>query len=186
MLSPFIPHSLCSHISQECGALSWILFDEQEGRQLFSSLPFRMFPILLRRTLFCALSPVPLNGGTAHAGFQLKILDSTLPCVISLRFCTFSMIIKYLGDNVKERRWFTAKIEHLSNFCVRDRSSCPPGANDGKVQRQQSAFFSFFCFSRLNSVSVGRQKETYARGDVVWGGGGGAEGEKEEDEPACV
>lgn len=158
-------------------------------RRLQSSLPLGMFQIFVRRTLFCALSPVPLSGGTAHAGFQLKILQSTLPCVISLRFCTSSLIIKYLGDNVQERHWFTAQIEHLSNFRVRDHSSCPPGANDGKVQRLQSAFLSFFSvfffFSRLNSLSVGDRKRRI-RGVMGFEVGGSAEGKKEEDEPACV
>lgn len=149
-----------------------------------------MFQIFVRRTLFCVLSPVPLSDSTALVGFQLKILQSMLPCVISLRFCTSSLIIKYVGDNAKVRHWFTAQIEHLSNFRVRDHSFCPPGANDGNVQRKQSVFLCFFfSFSRLNSVPVGRQKETHARGDGVWGGGwvGGVPlGEKEEDEPACV
>lgn len=125
-------------------------------------------------TAFCVRSPVPLWGGTAHVGFQLKTFQYTLPCVIALRFCTFPPIIKYQRDNVGERHWFKAQIEHLSNFRVRDHSSCPAGANDGKVESEQSAFLSrsfFFCFPGLNSLSVGRQKETRARSEGVWGGG---------------
>lgn len=149
-----------------------------------------MFQIFVRRTLFCVLSPVPLSDSTALVGFQLKILQSMLPCVISLRFCTSSLISKYVGDNVKVRHWFTAQIEHLSNFRVRDHSFCPPGANDGNVQRQQSVFLCFFFF--LLQIKFGPCRETERDAcegwwGLRWGVGGGVPlGEKEEDEPACV
>lgn len=55
-----------------------------------------------------------------------------------------------------------------------------------RASNQLSSRF-LFCFPGLNSLSVGRKKETQARSEGGCEvGGGGAEGEKEEDEPACV
>lgn len=131
-----------------------------------------MFQIFVCWTAFCVLSPVPLWGGTAHVGFQLKTLQYTLPCLIALRFCTFPPIIKYLGDNVGERHWFKAQIEHLSIFRVRDHSSCPAGANDGKVESEQSAFLSFsFLLPRIKFALSGEKEGDAGEecGGLRWG-----------------
>lgn len=71
------------HKSKLCG-------HREAGRppQFSPSRPCEMFQIFVCWTAFCVLPPIPLWGGTAHVGFQLKPLQYTLPCVIALRFCT--------------------------------------------------------------------------------------------------
>lgn len=155
----------------DCGALAF--FYAQEGLGCSHPrfhLPFGMFQIFVRRTLFCALSPVPLSSGTAHAGFQLKILQSTLPCVISLRFCISSLIIKYLGDYTRKS---DTDLQLKSNIylislweIIHPVLRVPMMGKLRESNKLSSHFFPVFFpfFFRLNSISVGRQKETHAEG----------------------
>lgn len=104
--------------------------------------------LLVCFSLFCALlSLVSLCDGTADAGFLLKRLYSIRPC-LTLLHCCFRPLIKhnvihlvlFAGENL----WFTTKIGHLCNFCI----------------RFPSLFFFFFC-SPL--VWMGLQWESSAR-----------------------
>lgn len=84
----------------DCGALAFVFFfvfsDAQEGLGCSNPrfhLQFGMFQIFVRRTLFCALSPVPLSGGAAHAGFQLKIFT------VHAAMRDFTAFLHILADN---------------------------------------------------------------------------------------
>lgn len=72
--------------------------------------------------------------------------------------CFSTLIIKYLGDNVREHLWFTTEFDH--NFRDRNNSFCPMGCGRWESSERAISFPFVLFFSRLNLVSVGRQKET--------------------------